>query len=198
MAFKLLKNISIFLLIIVMILMIYLGVYLPYQKASLYIKAYRAAATVRSFPEFQKVFDEVLNFYSPVGQAEVVKFLSNEILNMVQSKDMPKEIAMLLAGYVEREFWKLRNGRPYPGSNQQLAILGDLRHFIGVEYNDIDSLKMAERYYIQILDLSPRRPQALFGLYNLYDNVGDKKAAAEILKEIFYYWPQFTGMNQPK
>ena len=80
---------------------IYFGSYLPFVKSKSYIAALSSGSAVKSFDDFKKVFGKPLDFYSPVGQEEVVKFLCNDILNMVSNPKQNEESMRVVINFIE-------------------------------------------------------------------------------------------------
>lgn len=71
--------------IILVILSIIFGSILPLIKSQSYISTLidLQSAKIRSVDQFKQEFGSVLDFYSPIGQEEIVKFLSENIMEMM-------------------------------------------------------------------------------------------------------------------
>src|ERR1051325_9184908 len=86
-----LKYILCFAGIILAVLAIYFGSYAPLHKAQLYIDALRQTSSVSTVKQFEDLFDPVFNFYSPIGNEEVPKFLSSDIVGILNSNRVGSE-----------------------------------------------------------------------------------------------------------
>ncbi|MDI6820682.1 MAG: hypothetical protein QMD65_00690 [Patescibacteria group bacterium] len=184
------KKIVIIILIILAVAAIFFGSYLPYQKAQLFINAYRALGSSQqfSFDDFKTIFDRALNFYSPVGQEEEVRFLGNQILDLVQRKP-PEEILKKLQIYAEETIGiSIRDSR---GLNytQNFLILGGIYQMSWSFYKNPADLEKAISYYESGLKLSPDRPQFLFALFDLYRASGRNEDVKPVGEKIMKFWP---------
>ena len=47
----------------------------------------------------------------------------------------------------------------------------------------------AEKYFTESYELGPKRPQALFGLFDVYRAKGDVQKVTEISNQILEQWP---------
>lgn len=158
-----------------------LGAYLPWTKATSFVEALRNMRNVGSFSAFVKNFDEPLNRYSPVGNEEIVKFLSSDILQLVSQNNQPENVARVLVEYIEPRLL-LDNPRHLITGAQMRIVLWSKSH------NEDDYLK-AEQYYLKALAIGPRLPPVLYGLLDLYRMRGDKEKMRAVAKSIFSYWP---------
>lgn len=185
------KIIATFIVIVVFVGM-YVGTILPYTKARAFIGMLNVFQEVKTVEEFKTGATEALDIPSPAGQVEFVRFLSNQILNIIDNKDAPvtTEVAKTLVDFLEEKYEALiEKEEAYPSQTQQFLMLGQLYYILGVKYGDLSSLEKAEFYYKKCLDVSPTRPQCLISLYVLY-HVTNLDTEANILKEqILSYWP---------
>ena len=168
-------------LIILALLSIYFGSYLPLSKSKRYIASIRTANQVRNLDEFKAHFDKVLKYYSPVGGEEVVKFLSSDILGMVSGQDQPEAIAKELASYIEPHLFKNNVRHQLTGAYIYQNLLN---RFGRVEY-----YQKTEEHYLNAFRIGPKLPPVLYGLLNLYRMSGDKNKIKEIASAILSYWP---------
>ena len=63
-------------------------------------------------------------------------------------------------------------------------------------YRDGDYAATAEELYLNGLEVSPDRPQFLYGLFDLYLSGGREKEALEVGKEIARLWPTDSSVRQ--
>jgi tetratricopeptide (TPR) repeat protein len=181
-----------FLVIAFAMILIYLSSYLPFKKASLYISASKEQAKARSIEEFIRPIDEALNFWSPVGQPEEIRFFASNLLGFLANDkgEMPKEIAKEIVNYVSRILNYDALGQKGLNYTQKILLEASLYTQYAIKYNDLESLKKAEELYRKGLEVSPRRPQFLYGLLYVYLQEGNKEGIKEIGEKILEYWPQ--------
>lgn len=183
----LIKQFVIATLIILVVLSVVFGAILPWMKSQLYINTLMMlqSGKITSVDQFKKDFSGVLDFYSPIGQEETVKYLGNDIMNMIL--DEARETGKIgLAGPILVDFME-----PYLFEN-------DVLHFIfGAEtYNLLwrasgnnEYFKKSEFYYKKIYEIGPKLPPVLYGMFNLYQLSGDMENMKKIGEEILRYWP---------
>lgn len=175
------KQVILMLALVVVVVGIVLGAYLPWAKATSYISALRNLPNVNSMDGFAKNFDEPLNMYSPVGDEEVVKFLSNDILQLVNQKDQPEAVSRALVSFIKPRLLT---------DNVRHLLTGAQMHFIlWSKFHNDDDYKITEQYYLKALSIGPRLPPVLYGLLDLYRQKGEKAKMQEIAKIIVGYWP---------
>jgi len=186
---KLLKQIISGLVIVSAIFLIYLSAYLPYKKAYLYISAMNESRKAKTLDEFLIPFNRFFNFWSPVGNPEGIRFFAGDVSGILRNESLPKEVAKELAEYS----FNLLNSdvKGMKGLNYAQGILyeAEIAYVYGILHKDEGYLKKAEELYKKGLELSPKRPQFLYGLFGLYLNTGRKEEAKKIGEEILKYWP---------
>jgi len=99
---KLLKFAIAIIFSVLIFVSMYFGAYLPLRKSQLYIKAISElqAGKIKSLQDFDTAFGLVLNFYSPVGQDEIVSNYFSILAN-VTSQQTNKEIIEVLIKQAE-------------------------------------------------------------------------------------------------
>lgn len=182
------KQFVIIALIILAILSIIFGSYLPLIKSQKYISALRAGSQVTSVEQFKANFDNPIKFYSPIGDEEVIKFLTNDILQIITQEKQSEPVSRILAEYTE----------PYLFQN-------NVRHMIvGAEYYLVlwqksgkeEDYQKSEEYFKKARDIGPKLPPVLYGMLNLYQIRGDAQKVQEIKEVILKYWPEDEGIKQ--
>lgn len=178
----LLRQFIILLLIISALLSIYFGAYLPFTKSQRYIAAIRAVSSVKSVADFKKNFDAAINYYSPIGDEEVMKFLGNDILGIITGQDQPEAVSRELVEYVEPHMFK--------NDTRHLIALGQMYFTLWQKYGkkDVDYAK-AEEYFLGAYSIGPKLPPVLYSLLDLYRLKGDGEKLKNIASEILTYWP---------
>ena len=178
----LLKNLIILLLIATTCLSIYLGAYLPFTKSQRYIVAIRTLPSLKSVGEFEKNFDAVINYYSPIGDEEVMKFLSNDISNIIAGQEQPEVVSRALVEYIEPHMFK--------NDVRHLLTLGRMYSVLWQKYDRKDAdYNRAEEYFLKAYAIGPKLPPVLYSLFDIYKLKGDNEKLKNIVSEILRYWP---------
>ncbi len=183
----LLKQFIIITLIIAAIFSIVFGAVLPWMKSSSYITALigvRSGKT-QTLDDFKAEFNRPLDFYSLIGDEEIVKFLGSDVISsaIAQNQQSPqiKQLVQLLADYIAPHL-----------------LLDDTRHIlIGAQLyttlwqvsGDENSFQKSEFYYKKAYEIGPKLPPVLYGMLDLYKSKGDEVNAEKIRGEILKYWP---------
>lgn len=171
------------------------GVYLPIQKSQRYINAYQKAAQVRSVEEFMKLFDSVLDYYSPVGRDEVVSSYLGVILNVLGQKGTPKEVVQIFTQQAERRSQYFIDKKAGFIFSQNLFKLG-MVYKMSMDFGFPEMYSKA----VDVLELgreaSPGRPVFLYNLLELYYGKGDKEKARGLAQQILRYWPNEERVRQ--
>lgn len=175
------KQIALVIGIIVVLLSFVYGAVLPFMKAGSYLVALSNLPRVRSVQEFEQNFDAMFNFYSPVGDEEVTKFLANDIVSLVNQAQQPEGVSRALVTYIEPH---LQQDNP-----RHLLSGAQLHTILWMRYHTKEDFTKAEGYYKQILSFGPKLPPALYGLLDLYQRAGDKDNARKVATTILTYWP---------
>lgn len=180
------KQPIIVILITLALISAYFGAYLPFVKGQEYVTALRAAQSVRSLNEFETLFARPLDFYSPIGDEEIAKFLGMNILNTV-TQARPEELNRALVEYIE----------PYMIKNnlRHLIILGQMYSILWREYGHKEDYMKSESYQRKAFEIGPNLPPVLYGLLDIYQTSGDDVKLKEIASEIVKYWPQDEGVQ---
>jgi tetratricopeptide (TPR) repeat protein len=183
----LLKQFLIITLLISAALSIIFGSYLPLVKSRRYVAAAKALFSVRSIDDFERNFDKVFNFYSPVGDEEVVKFLSATIFDIISGGNQSEEAARALVAYIEPHLFQSASG----GNVRHLLNGGGFYFKLWNNYgHKQEDFARAEAYYLKALAIGPKLPPALYSLFQLYNEAGEREKAAAVAGQILAYWPE--------
>ena len=176
---------------IVALALLYLSAYLPYVKSTLYINALQTAGQATTLQDYLAPYDTAFNFWSPVGQPELIRFFGNDILSMLtnQKQQLPEAVATALVNYTVDKLNSDPLGAKGLNYSQSILIEASIFSAYGQEYKQASALQKAEELYQEGLQLSPNRPQFLYGLFSLYLAEGNVAAAKPIGEEILKYWP---------
>lgn len=167
--------------------MIY-GSYLPFKKSSLFIRALNSLSQVKSLEELFGALSVPLDFHSPIGQEELVRNMSNSLISFInQNPSVAGQMIKYAESYYKPIVEKGRGGLSF---GQNLYILGEMNELALVRTGDPQYFESAKKYFAQGVAISPKRPQFLYGLFDIYragKNVDGAKAAAE---QILALWPE--------
>jgi len=179
----LLKQFLIIILIILAILSIYFGSYLPLVKARRYVAALRSNQNVKTLEDFKANFDKSFTFYSPIGDEEIAKFLSSDILAIIASQNQQEKIDRALVAYLE----------PYAFKNnvRHLMVMGQMYGLLWEKYGrKEEDFQKAEEYWQKAFVIGPKLPPVLYGILNLYQAKGDQEKIKEVSEIILQHWPE--------
>lgn len=185
---KIIKFIAAPLGIVLASLSLIYGAILPFRKSQLFIQAMHQASQSRSVVEYMGTFNKALDFYSPVGQAEDIRFLENQIGSIVAQKP-PQQVADALVMYADSISRVTQSGKHSSNFVQEIVILGSIHETNFRDYKEQRDYDAALALFEKGLILSPKRPQFLYGLLQLYSDAGEQEKAEEAAKEILSIWP---------
>lgn len=162
---------------------IYFGSLLPFSKAQKYIGLINASQSnqPRLLSDIIQDMDSVVNFYSPAGQEEVVRYITNDILNVVLQTSQSEKIDRTFVEYIEPHIFK--------NDVRHLLVMGEIYKALWEKYKKENDYYKAEGYYLKSLGLAPRLPQALDSAFDLYQVRGDREKMRGIGEVILRYWP---------
>ncbi|MCL5004464.1 MAG: tetratricopeptide repeat protein [Patescibacteria group bacterium] len=174
---------------IIILILLYFGAFLPFKKSRLYIEAVRSSSQVRSVQEFNKLFDGVIGFYSPVGQGEVVYAYVNLLVNVVQNQQ-ERTVAEILLKQADKAMEPMIKADKGPSYFQALYSYGLLYELAANKFKDAGYFQKAAAIYEIAYKHSPGRPTLLSGLYRVYSALGDTGKARKIAEIMLKYWPE--------
>lgn len=166
--------------IVLAALSLYFGAFLPFRKGQNFIAAQRNVANVRTIEDFKRNFDEVFDFYSPVGTEEITKFLAANILNIVRA-GQSEEVSRELAAYAEQRLFR--------DEVRHLILSAQLREALWLRYESGEDYFAALDYYQKAHEIGPNLPPPLYGMLDLYIAAGDEENTARLARMILDKWP---------
>lgn len=189
------KNIIIIIVIVIVLLGIYYGSFLPLKKAQLYINAQIGLNNgIRSLDDFNNLFDPALDFYSPVGQDEIVTGYLRILMDLVGQQSDKKVIDVLVKQAETRMAPILEKEKGFNFS-QSIYNLAAIYSIAAVKFNDDTYYQKGVEMFRLGLKHSPNRKMFLYGLFGLYQFKGDENGMNEIGEIILKYWPETKGIN---
>lgn len=165
--------------VILAILSIIFGGIMPIQKSSLYISGLQQVPGMRSTEEFRETFGKALNYPSPIGQEEVVKYLESDILGII-SQNNNEAVDRDLVNFIEPHVFK--------DNTRHLIAMGEMYGTIWSRFHKEDDYKKALDYYLKGYAIAPKLPPLLYSMFNLYRAHGDATNMNKIGQQILGYW----------
>ncbi|OGG37512.1 hypothetical protein A2110_02930 [Candidatus Jorgensenbacteria bacterium GWA1_54_12] len=169
-------------LFILSLLSIYYGAYRPFVKSQMYLRAQRAAMLVHNTDEVERIFSEVFDYASPIGEEEIVKFSLEFVQNAMYAPDASEEAILDLLQYVEE--------RIDERDIIHLVQMGNAYDALWRNTGNEKYFTRAEEYYKKVLAAGPRLPQGLYSMFNLYGAAGMADELRAIAKRILAIWPE--------
>ncbi len=189
------KKTIIAIFIVVVFVGLYFGAYLPYKKANAFITTIHLLQSVESVDELKYRFDKVLNINSPVARDEVVGFTLNQLTNLIRN-GLSEEVGGLIVGYAEEIARPILADSQSPELTKIILKMGIVYQTTWSIYEDKVYAEAAENLYLRGLEVSPNRPQFLYGLFDLYLSEGRVKEAIEVGEQITAIWPADSLVGQ--
>lgn len=182
------KNIVAFCFIIVSVVAVYFGSYLPYTKSKMYIGAVQTK--ISGFDQLKSIYDQVFSFYSPIGDEESVKFLLNSIDGWVANPANAANEAGVrqLVSYIEPKIFQ--------NNPRHLLLMGSIYSNFWRQFKKDEDFEKAVDYYRRILVIGPNLPHALYSLLSLYIQADRPAEVREIGDRIIQLWPGDEGVKK--
>ncbi len=174
----------------------YYGSYLPFRKSQLYINAQVGLSKgIRSLQEFNDLFEPALNFYSPVGQDEIVSGYLRVLIGLLE-KQSNKEVVDILIKQAEARMAPILEKEKGFGLSQNIYNLASIYAISAIRFNDDVYYEKGVEMFMLGLIHSPNRAMFLYGLFNLYQFKGDEKGLKEVGETILKYWPNSSQIRE--
>ncbi len=191
---KFIKNILAPLGIILAVLSLIYGAFLPFRKSQLFIAAMQNAYRSQTIGDYEATYNKAFGFYSPVGQAEDIRFLLSQISGAIIAKP-PQDVSDALVSYADAVSRANGTGRQGLNYTQELVTLATIHEANYHNYKSQKDYDAALALYEKGLSLSPSRPQFLYGLFQLYMDAGDTANEKAIGEKILSLWPNDTKIE---
>lgn len=167
----------------------YYGSYLPFRKSRVFIDALQNLNSVKSIDEMERVFSSALDPASPIGQEELIRNITNTVVNLVNQSGANPELTKRAVAYVTSYFKPIMDRGKGMSFGQNLYVLGALNELAFLRTNDPVYLNAAGEYFARGNAMSPKRPQFLYGLLDVYGAVNRLEDAKKIAEQILAQWP---------
>jgi len=176
--------------------LIYYGTLLPFMKSHTFITTMRSLGEAKTLDELKTKISVPLDSPSPYGQEELVRQVASLITNIISQSNTTPPIIDDLTSYLNKYYSPIiKKGRGM-SFNQNLYILGSLNEVAFIRTNKLDYLMAAEKYFTDSYNLGPKRPQALYGLFDVYRAKGEKEKVVQISDQILSQWPKDERTRQ--
>lgn len=175
----------------------YYGNYLPLKKSQAFIDALRrVSTTVRSVEDYERLYGSVLDMPSPIGHEELVRNLGGSVIGILSGANPNPPLTAELIKFLMKYYQPILDRGRGMSYSQNLYVLGNVHAISFLKTQDPQYLLAAEKFYSQGLEVSPRRPQFLYGLFDMARIRGDVAKVNEVYAKIHTYWPQDTRIKE--
>ena len=174
----------------------YYGNYLPLRKSESFIEATRQIGSARSLNQFQAIMAVPLDGPSPIGQEELVRNLASFVTDILRSPSgRDPHLTEAILTYLYKYYDPIIKHGTGMSFEQNLYVLGLANQLAYVQTHEDRYLKDSENFYLMGNQLAPKRPQPLYGLFDIYrlsNNIGKAK---EVSIQILKLWPEDTQVR---
>ena len=178
-----------------LLFLVYYGSYLPLRKSQIFIDALRNVKSIRSPQDLASLLTPPLEAPSPIGQEELVRNASNLILDFVRQGANGEFLSQSL-DFLEKYYTPIINRGRGMSFEQNLYLLGTLNEYAFIQTKNPKNFVTAKIYYLKGLELGPKRPQFLYGLFDLYRFEKNISELNKIKDQILSQWPDDKRTQQ--
>ncbi|MDR3582367.1 MAG: hypothetical protein P4L67_03790, partial [Candidatus Pacebacteria bacterium] len=173
------------------------GSYLPMRKAQMFIATLQGLQTTpaSSLQDLETRLSAPLDYPSPIGQEELVRNMANSVLAFVQQAPDPSSTAALV-GYLNAYYNPILNSGKGMSFGQDVYLEGAINEIAFAETGDKTYLTAATNWYLLANKLGPNRPQALYGLFDVYRAANNATDTVATAQHILANWPTDTRIQQ--
>lgn len=173
------------------------GSYLPMRKAEIFISTLQGlqSSPVNSLNELESRLSVPLDYPSPIGQEELVRNTANNILGFISQGADPTSTQVLVS-FLEGYYAPIIARGKGMSFGQDLYLMGAINEMAYAHSGNQKYLADSQKYYEKGVALGPNRPQALYGLFDVYRAEGNIASATAIGEKIFTNWPADTNIAQ--
>ena len=192
------RTIAVIVIILVLGVAIY-GSYLPLRKAEIYIDTLQALQTPATAPtslqDLETRVSVPLNYPSPIGQEELVRNFANSVLSFVQEPGIDATSTSELITYLNSYYDPILNAGRGMSFGQDLYLEGAINEVAFAHVGNPMYLIAAQNYYKEAQADGPNRPQALYGLFDVYSEEGNVTGTVAVADTILAIWPTDTTIG---
>ncbi|MDW8280001.1 MAG: hypothetical protein RMK17_02485 [bacterium] len=182
---------------IFILLMIFYGSILPYQKSKIFINGMSLlqSGRIRNVNDFEKTILDIFKAKSPIGQEEIIRHFGSYFISLI-SQNKNKDFTNYLMDLIRPYYEQILNRGKGLSFNQDLYIFGNLNLVAYDQTKESKYLEEAEKYFMISYNLGSKRPQALYGLFDVCRFKNDMECMKKIGEEILSYWPNETEIKK--
>ena len=173
------------------------GSYLPMRKAEIFITTLQGleASPVNSLNELTSRIAVPLDYPSPIGQEELVRNMSNNILGFISQGADPTSTAVLMS-FLDSYYEPILARGKGMSFGQDLYLMGALNEMAYVHSGNPAYIADSQKYYEEGEAFGPNRPQPLYGLFDVYRAEGNVASTTAVADKIMSNWPGDTSIGQ--
>jgi hypothetical protein len=167
-----------------------LGSYLPMRKSQIFIATLQGfqAQPPSSLEDLESRLAVPLDQFSPIGQEELVRNTANSVLELVQ-RGIGASSTMEVIGFLDGYFDPIVARAKGMSFGQDIYLAGAAHEIAFAKTGNQEYLDAAKKHYLLAELLGPNRPQALYGLFDVYRASGDVENTKRIASKILTNWP---------
>lgn len=176
------------------------GSYLPLRKAQMFIATLQnlQSSPATSFADLTGRLAPPLDYPSPIGQEELVRNMANSVLAFVQQGGDATTTDELIS-FLNNYYNPIISSGKGMSFGQDIYLEGVINEVAFAQTGNPVYLNAATQYYSEAHTLGPNRPQALYGLFDVYRAVGDASDTVAIGQQILRNWndPRISQVLAP-
>ena len=168
----------------------YYGSYRPLRKAQSFIATLQSlqSSPASSLTDLENRLSVPLDYASPIGQEELVRNAANSVLTFVQNSQNATATVELV-NYITSYYNPIISQGKGMSFGQDLYLMGAINELSFAHTGIVGFLQAAQTYYEEANQLGPDRPQALYGLFDVYRAEGNVPKATAVAQHILKNWP---------
>lgn len=172
------------------------GSYLPMRKAQIFIGTLQSfqATPPTSLQNLESRLSAGLDYYSPIGQEELVRNTANSVLGLVQH-GLDATTTADLMGFLNSYYDPILDRGKGMSFGQDLYLEGAVNEVAFEQTGNPIYLEAAQHWYEEGRILGPNRPQTLYGLFDVYRAEGNVSSTEMIAQTILMNWPSDPNIS---
>jgi hypothetical protein len=171
------------------------GSYMPMRKSEIFIGTLQnfQVQPPTSLQDLEARLSVPLDYPSPIGQEELVRNTANSVLSLVQRGSDATTTGALI-GFLDSYYGPFLARGKGMSFGQDLYLEGAVNEIAFAQTGASNYLQDALKYYQEANVLGPNRPQALYGLFDVYRAIGDATDTKAVAATILANWPTDTSI----
>jgi hypothetical protein len=184
-------------LIAAILVIAYVGEYLPLRKAQIFLSTLSGLQSTppSSLADLETRISIPLDYASMIGQEELVRNTANSVLSFVQQSPDATTTTQLV-DYIMSYYNPILSRGSGMSFGQDLYLVGVINEIAFAQTGKPNFLGAAQEYYEEGVAKGPNRPQALYGLFDVYRTEGNVASTTAIVNRIMTNWPTDQSIPQ--